>query len=173
MNAQKFPIGKWQRPSDFDLVQTLKDVLTLSQLPKKLDDWIESSEDTELKKVYREGGWTGAQVINHIADSHMNAFVRCKLTATEEKPSILPYSEALWAELPDGNTTDVSASLSLINGLHARWVLFFQSLEPKNWERAYYHPESKSEFKLYEVASLYAWHSNHHYNHLLLIHNPS
>ncbi|GAB5557321.1 MAG: bacillithiol transferase BstA [Schleiferiaceae bacterium] len=173
LDALKFPIGKWKRPEDFDLVQALQDVLTIARLPQNLDDWVESAEDGDIEKTYRPEGWTGAQVINHLADSHMNAFVRSKLTMTEDKPSILPYLEAAWAELPDGKTVDVSASLSLINGLHARWVLFFESLQPEDWKRQYYHPESKADFALYEVASLYAWHSEHHYNHLLLIHNPS
>ena len=110
----------------------------------------------------RYKNWTVRQIVHHLADSHMNAFVRFRLTLTEERPTIKPYDETRWAELPDTKTADVSLSVKLLEALHARWVLLLRSMTDADFERSYFHPEYKREFRLAEVLGLYAHHCRHH-----------
>jgi len=118
-----------------------------------------------LQTPYRPDGWTVQQVVHHIADSHMNAYIRFKLALTENNPLIKPYDEKLWAELPDSNLTDINVSLDLIKALHKRWTNLLKQLDEKELNKEFLHPESGMK-KLKESISHYAWHGNHHLAHI-------
>jgi hypothetical protein len=121
--------------------------------------------DGQLDTPYREGGWTVRQLVHHVADSHINAYVRMRLALTEDWPTIKPYEEAEWAKLEDARTLPVEVSLALLKSLHLRWVALLKSLSEADWARGYVHPESGRE-RLETVAGIYGWHSQHHVAHV-------
>jgi hypothetical protein len=162
----KYPIGKFQKSSKFDPGQTNQWISAISALPAWLDGCIENLDEHQLKTPYRPGGWTVAQVIHHVADSHMNAYIRLKLALTEDIPVVKPYKEALWAELPDVHIVPVNVSSTLLHALHKRWVQTLRSMQHADWERSYYHPEHKRNVPLWEMTELYAWHGRHHTEHI-------
>jgi len=163
----KYPIGTFQKPDTFSEELKRQWINTLSELPMMLGHAIESLDNTQLQTPYRPGGWTVVQVVHHIADSHMNALVRLKLALTENVPVIKPYEESLWAELPDSKNLPVQVSVELLEGLHQRMVNLLENIRPEDWYRTYFHPGYKKEFSIWEVAGLYAWHSNHHVAQIL------
>jgi hypothetical protein len=120
-----------------------------------------------LDTPYRPGGWTARLVVHHLADSHLNSFVRFRLALTEDRPTIKPYDEAAWARLGD-MTMDVAPSLAILDGLHARWVTMLRRLDESDFSRAFLHPEM-GEVRLDHALALYSWHSRHHLGHLNLI----
>jgi len=165
----KYPIGKYKAPEAFNESQISGWIDQINDLPSKLRAAVSGLNDMQLDTTYREGGWTMRQVIHHIADSHMNAYIRCKLAITEQNPVIRPYFENKWAECDEAKTADVNISIDLLQNLHRRWVLFMHSLKIDDFERSYIHPEHNRSFTLKEVMGLYAWHGEHHLNHILLI----
>lgn len=124
--------------------------------------------EAELETPYREGGWTVRQVAHHVVDSHMNSYVRFRLALTENTPVIKPYLEGRWAELPDARSAPVELSLSMLEGLHARWMLLLRSLTAEDWARSFRHPE-RGLMTLEKNLALYAWHGKHHVAHVLLV----
>jgi hypothetical protein len=106
------------------------------------------------------------QLAHHIPDSHLNAYLRVKLALTEDHPTIKPYAEALWAELPDTQGTQVGVSLMLLEALHRRWVVLLRSITPEQWTRTFFHPEHKKDVRLDHLLALYAWHGKHHVAHI-------
>lgn len=112
------------------------------QLPSLLAELVRPLSATQLTTVYLAGEWTVAQNVHHLADSHMNSYVRCKLIATEERPMLKPYDQERWAELPDASAAHVEPSLELLAQLHVRWVIFWETLSPESWSRAGVHPEA-------------------------------
>ena len=138
---------------------------TLGELPQNLRAAVRHLDDDQLNTPYREGGWTVRQLVHHIADSHMNCYVRIRLALTEEAPAIKPYDEKAWATLHDAEIAPVEWSLELLEALHARLLMLLHSLKPAQWQRTYVHPENGS-MRLDQVASLYAWHSRHHVAHI-------
>ncbi|MEO8794912.1 MAG: YfiT family bacillithiol transferase, partial [Daejeonella sp.] len=115
---------------------------------------------------YRPEGWTVRQVIHHLADSHMNAFIRFKLALTESNPTITPFDESLWADLPDGKKSPIDSSLKIIEGLHFRWTALLNSLSEDQFQRTYFHPDHGKKWTLENVLALYSWHSSHHLAHI-------
>ena len=109
-----------------------------------------------LQRPYRPGGWTGRQVVHHVADSHMNCYFRYRLALTEENPTIRPYDEAAWAELPDVAATPIMVSLTLLDALHSRWVTLLYHLTQEQWQRTFYHPGNQRESTLDQALALYA-----------------
>lgn len=132
----------------------------LCSLPRELAAAYAGLHAEQLDTPYRAGGWTLRQVAYHLADSHMNAFVRLKLALTEDWPTIRPYDEKLWAETPDARGP-VEEPLALLIPLHARMVRLFDSLTPEQWQRGYVHPES-GRTTVAQFATLYSWHGRHH-----------
>lgn len=162
----KYPIGRYVKP-DHATPELIKEwIAIIEALPSWMDLCIENLDAHQLHTPYREGGWTIQQVVHHVADSHMNAYIRVKLALTEDNPTIKPYAEAEWAKLADTETVPVNISVTLLHSLHRRMVALFRSLQPADWERTYYHPEHKRSFPLWEVAATYAWHSRHHTEHI-------
>ena len=139
----------------------------LENLPSQLKNAVAKLNEAALQKPYRSGGWTKKQVINHIADSHCNGFMRTKLALTEDKPIIKPYTQNLWAELEDGKNSPVEVSLSIIEGVHHRWVLLVKSLSESELNRTFIHPEYNLEYSIKASAGNYAWHGKHHLMHIL------
>jgi len=160
----RFPIGKFRRaeanPEDHTSYLAI-----LAALPEHLRAAVAGLSNTQLDTPYREGGWTVRQLVHHLADSHMNSYVRMRLALTEDWPTIKPYDEKLWAELPDAITAPAELSLDLIEGLHKRWVILLRSLSEEQWRRGYVHPENGRQ-TLAEAVALYAWHSRHHVAHI-------
>ncbi len=162
----KYPIGKFQRPESYT-TQSLNDWMNiLESLPLWLDICIENLDEPQLQVPYRDGGWTIQQVIHHVADSHMNAYVRLKLALTEDNPQIKPYKEELWAQLQDTQLVPINISLTLLHALHRRWTTTLRQMQPEQWERTYYHPEHNRNVPMWEMTAMYAWHSRHHMEHI-------
>jgi hypothetical protein len=158
----KYPIGKYQKPAAYS-PELLREWMTLvAALPSWMDVVIENLDEQQLQTAYRPGGWTVNQVVHHLADSHMNAYMRFKLAITEDNPQVKPYMEARWAELPDNFSTPVNVSVTLLHALHRRWDALMQGMSDADWQRTFYHPEHKRDIPLWEVAALYAWHGRHH-----------
>lgn len=161
----RYPIGKFTRPETLDAQQRRSSTATLSALPENLRAAVYGLHDAQIDTPYREGGWTVRQLVHHVADSHMNAYVRTRLAVTEDWPTIKPYDEKLWAQLPDGTALPVDVSLELLSALHRRWVALLESLSDEQWKRGYVHPESGRQ-SLEQVVALYDWHSRHHVAHI-------
>ncbi|MBB5296866.1 hypothetical protein HNQ10_003726 [Deinococcus metallilatus] len=140
-------------------------VQAIRALPAELRALVEGQPDTLLETPYREGGWTVRQVVHHLADSHLNALVRLKLALTEDNPTVKPYEEGDWAELPD-TRLPLEPSLSLLDGLHTRWAALLDALTPGQWAREWTHPAQGQTFTVDTLAAMYAWHGRHHLAHI-------
>jgi hypothetical protein len=162
----RYPIGKFSKPMEFSREIILQNIDIISQYPALVKNEVLHLSDEESKWTYRPGGWNIIQVVHHTADSHLNAFVRFKLSLTENTPTIKPYLENLWAQLPDVNDVPMEASLKILEGLHLRWSTLLRTLSEKDFEKKYFHPEQKREVMLLEVLALYAWHCRHHLAHV-------
>jgi uncharacterized damage-inducible protein DinB len=161
----RYPIGKfkWTRPNTEEDRQRL--VGEIAATPARLREALRGLSEQQLDAPYREGGWTLRQVVHHLADSHMNAYVRFRLALTEETPVIKPYAEARWAELSDARSAPVEPSLGLLESLHERWVRLLGSLTSQDWARKFRHPEL-GEVSLDKNLAIYAWHGKHHAAHI-------
>jgi uncharacterized damage-inducible protein DinB len=161
----RYPIGHFEpRPfSDQQKEEWLNDIKFLPQL---LENSVVNLDETELKTPYREGGWTVHQLVHHVADSHMNAYIRFKLGLTEDNPAIRPYDQAAWAMLSDTEKIPINISLTLLYALHTRWYSLISDLSLAEWERTVFHPEHKKEMTLWYLLGMYAWHGKHHVAHI-------
>jgi uncharacterized damage-inducible protein DinB len=165
MDDPRYPIGRFAPPPDFTHPVRGELISQIDEAPARLRDAVKRLTAEQLQTPYREGGWTLAQVVHHLPDSHMNAYVRCRLALTEAEPTIKPYDEATWANLTDASSSDIDSSLLLLEGLHQRWVNLLQRLTPDQWKRAYQHPE-RGRTTLERTLALYAWHGRHHVAHI-------
>lgn len=162
----KYPIGRYEKPASYTSQQLKEWTSVLQALPSWMDACIENLDEHQLQVPYRDGGWTIQQVVHHVADSHMNAYIRLKLALTEDNPVVKPYAEAAWAELPDTRVVPVNVSVTMLHAMHRRMVAVLQHMQPSDWERTYFHPEHKRNFPIWEVVAMYAWHSRHHTEHI-------
>jgi hypothetical protein len=159
-----YPVGRFLAPANISPNDRSGAIATLAELPEELRNAVEGLSFAQLSTPYREGGWTIRQVVHHVADSHMNAFIRVKLSLTEDWPTVKAYDEAAWAKLHDV-AAPPEWSLELIESLHARWVMLLQSLNEEQWRRGCNHPQNGP--MTVELATLtYAWHSRHHVAHI-------
>ncbi|HCN84898.1 MAG TPA: putative metal-dependent hydrolase [Sphingobacteriaceae bacterium] len=163
----RYPIGKYTTPENITQDQISAWIDEINAFPAKLRITVSGLNDRQLNTPYREEGWTLRQVVHHLADSHMNAYIRYKLAITEQEPVIRPYDEKKWAECEEAKTADIDISLALIDTLHKRWVLFLRSLKYEDFERTYIHPEHNKVFSLKNVTGMYVWHGDHHLHHIL------
>lgn len=166
MEDLKYPIGKYIKPDAFTTEILSSYISVINHFPQKIKQEVEHLTDEQLDTTYRPDGWTVRQVVNHCADSHMNAVIRHKLALTEETPTITPYAEALWAELADCKHMPIQPALAVLQGLHARWAILLKNLNEKDWHKAFIHPEKGRKITLDESAGMYAWHCNHHLAHI-------
>jgi uncharacterized damage-inducible protein DinB len=160
----RYPVGRFTAPSTITPDDRTEAIATLAELPEKLRNAVDGLSFAQLSTPYREGGWTLRQLVHHVADSHMNAYIRVKLALTEDWPTIKPYDEAAWAKLHDV-AAPIEWSLELIESLHARWVMLLQSLNEEQWKRGCHHPEN-GPMTVELLTLLYAWHSRHHVAHI-------
>lgn len=160
--AHVYPIGRMCIPGHFDAKALEHALQEISVLPRILDYCVENLDAAQLETPYREGGWTIQQVIHHIADSHLNAFVRTKLTLSEETPVIKPYQQDSWVLTADVSDVPVNYSITLLHALHHRWVVLFRSLNEEQMMRCYFHPEYQTKTALWQQVHSYAWHGRHH-----------
>lgn len=133
--------------------------------PANLAKSVKGLTDAQLDTPYREGGWTPRQIVHHIADSHMNAYIRFKLGVTENNPTIKPYDEKTWAQTIDGDKAPINFSLGIVDGLHRRWVMFLKTLDATALARTIQHPE-RGPMTLSDLLGLYSWHGKHHTAHI-------
>ena len=162
----KYPIGKFQVPEIIDFDYLLDCVGEISAFPDELRQEVATLTEEELDTTYRPGGWSIRQVVHHCADSHMNSFIRIKLALTEDTPTIKPYDEGKWAELADSSSNPIQASLDLLQGLHARWVVLLYLIDKVDFQREFFHPEQGRNIRMNEVIGFYAWHGQHHLAHI-------
>jgi len=160
----RYPIGKYE-PQAFSQEQKEKWLLDIRFLPEELERSVLNLDMVQLHTPYRDDGWTVQQLVHHVADSHMNAYIRFKLALTEETPTIKPYEEKLWAQLPD-NELPVNISLTLLHALHQRWYATIRNLTQTDWERMVVHPEHGRKMSLWFLLGMYAWHGKHHTAHI-------
>ena len=161
----RYPIGKYA-PEPFSEQKKENWIDDIRQLPQWLENALLNLDEQQLHTPYREGGWTVQQLVHHVADSHINAYCRFKLGATENNPAIKPYDEKLWAELPDVQHLPVNISITLLHALHARWYYLLKQFTSADWERTVFHPEQKKTITLWELLGSYAWHGKHHTAHI-------
>ncbi|WP_172194391.1 YfiT family bacillithiol transferase [Saccharibacillus qingshengii] len=158
----RYPVGRPAEIDTFEPGQLEAWIEEIRRLPDRLEAAIEGLSEQQLNTPYRPGGWTVKQVVHHLADSHMNAYMRLKLALSEEKPTVKPYEEQIWAEQPDASGLAVGASLLILRGLHTRWTFLLESLTPEQWNRSFYHPQSEKWTPLGVQTEHYAWHGRHH-----------
>lgn len=169
MEALQYPIGKFSFPEQYSPQDIEGWIDSIEKAPGLYRGLVENMTDEELASPYRPGGWTARHVLHHVPDSHMQAYSRFKWVLTEESPTIKPYHEALWAELPDTMHTPVSISLNLLAALHHRWVVLMRQMDIADFDRFYVHPQYGKKYPLAAACKLYAWHGDHHLAHLKLI----
>lgn len=165
MSDPRYPIGKFHFDGSPTEDQRAQLIATIEQVPAALRAAVADLSSQQLDTPYRDGGWTVRQVVHHIPDSHMNAYVRYKLALTEDEPTIKPYAEDRWAQLGDTQSTPIEASLVLLDSLHTRWGQLMRSLRPEDWKRTFRHPES-GVVTLEKNLAIYAWHGRHHIAHV-------
>lgn len=162
----KYPIGDFVVPQNYTLDQRNMDIGVIKSLPHKLKQTIHNLDDSQLDTPYREGGWTVRQLVHHLADSHMNSFMRFKLTLTEDKPTIKPYDQAGWCAMQESKKLPVKSSLNILEGVHERLTAVLNGMNDSDFEKVLFHPEMQKELSLNRMLALYSWHSKHHLAHI-------
>ena len=166
LDQLKYPVGKWKWPEAVTENEIHEAILTIADLPYQLMEAVKGLSDQQLDTPYRPEGWTIRQVVHHLADSHMNAYIRFKLALTEDNPTIKPYDQAKWAELADSKS-DPKHSLMIITGIHQRWVDMMEHMAVSDWNKTLKHPEHNRQLILRMLVMQYAWHGRHHLQHIL------
>jgi hypothetical protein len=164
-NDPRYPVGKFSFDGNMTEQQKAQCLDEIEQTPARLRAAVRGLNDLQLDTPYRDGGWTVRQVVHHVPDSHMNSYVRFKLALTEDEPTIRPYMENLWAELPEAKSAPIELSLTLLESLHQRWMLALRGIKPEEWKRNLRHPEMGL-LSLEKTLALYAWHGRHHVAHV-------
>jgi len=165
MTDPRYPIGKFTYDGPPTPEQRTKLIDDIERAPAALRAAIQGLSPQQIETPYREGGWTVRQVIHHVPESHMNAYIRFKLALTEDQPTIKPYAEDLWAKLPDVQSTPLELSLTLLESLHGRFVQLLRTMQPNDWKRSFNHPELGL-MPLEKNLALYSWHGRHHAAHI-------
>lgn len=160
----RYPIGKFEKKSDVTPEMREKFIQTTEDLPTKLHEAVEGLSEEQLETPYRAEGWSVRQTVHHVADSHINLFIRFRLALTEDVPTIRPYEEAEWAKLSDAKMP-LDVSFKIIEGVHARLTNMLKSLTDKQFARKLIHPDS-GEWTIESMLGLYDWHSKHHTAHI-------
>jgi len=159
-----YPVGKCEYPQAVTREMRGRYIEDLAALPTRVREAVRGFSDAQLDTPYRPGGWTVRQVVHHLADSHMNGFIRFRLALTEEEPVIKPYDEKKWAELKDA-AEPAEVSLQLIDALHRRWVVLLRSLSDGDFARRLSHPEL-GVMRIDTYLASYGWHCRHHVAHI-------
>jgi len=161
----RYPVGEFVPPTKATAESRTAAIGYIARAPERLRAAVAGLTHAQLETPYRPGGWTVRQVVHHVVDSHLNAYIRLRLALTEDRPTIRPYNESRWAELIDAKHMDVEISLALLDSLHQRFVALLQALGDNDWSLPYVHPES-GEHDLDYLLEMYAWHGRHHTAHI-------
>jgi len=161
----RFPTGRFTRPETVTDEQRARAIAVIAETPSRFRAAVNGLNEQQLDTRYRPDGWTVRQVVHHVPDSHMNAYIRFKLALTENEPTIKPYAEAQWAALPDSRTTPVETSLAMLDTLHERWMHVLRAMQPADFSRTLMHPEN-GVMTLDHLLAMYAWHGPHHTAHV-------
>lgn len=162
----RYPVGRMtRRPNPLDARERAALIDVIDQAPVRFRSLVTGLSDAQLDTPYRPGGWTIRQVVHHMPDSHLNAYVRMKLAVTEESPAVKTYEEARWAELPEAKSGPIEMSLALLEALHRRWVVFLRTLREADFRKTFTHPQW-GQVSVDESIAMYAWHSRHHAAHI-------
>ena len=164
----RYPIGKFSPQDSYNSHEVLENIKRIETLPSRVESLIKNFSAAALDTPYREGGWTARQVLHHLADSHMNAYIRCKWTMTEGTPTIKAYDEKAWAETPE-TKLDPVISINMLKALHIKWTALLKLLKPEDLQKEFFHPDNKKHVRLDRQIALYAWHGDHHLGHLEII----
>lgn len=163
----RYPVGKFSAPINTTPEQRQLWIEEIKDLPALLDHELQGLSSNDFLKTYRPGGWNITQIVHHLADSHMNSFIRFKLALTEDHPTIKPYKEDKWGEMPDNKILDLTHSLGILKSLHYRWGFMLDHMPASDFTNAgYIHPDKGRIVPLNEVLALYAWHCRHHLAHI-------
>lgn len=163
----QYPIGRYQPKQDFSAKEIQVAIAILKAFPTELKELLSQCSEQDYDQPYRPEGWTIKQLVHHLADSHMHSYLRCKYAFLEDTPTIKGYEESDWAEKsPDACHLAIDSSVKILEGIHRRWTYFFEQLSAEEFEREYAHPERTQNFPLKEVVYFYAWHAQHHLNHI-------
>jgi DinB superfamily len=166
MSDLRYPVGDFTASATpFTAASREAAIRTLTEAPARLSLACAGLSDAQLDTPYRPGGWTVRQVVHHVVDSHINAYLRTKFALSDDNPTIRPYPEAIWAEMTDARTAPVSMSLTLLDALHGRWVMLLRSLPAAQFARTLLHPE-RGPMTIDDVLAMYEWHSRHHIAHI-------
>lgn len=160
----RYPIGRFVRPQVLTAEERLTVIREIAAAPAALAGMVDGLSAEQLDTPYREGGWTVRQLVHHVADSHLNAYIRFKLGLTEDTPTICAYKQDRWAETSD-NALPAQLSLEVLSGVHRRWGALLDAMREADWQRTIRHPESGVQ-TLEQLAALYAWHGRHHVAHI-------
>jgi hypothetical protein len=160
LEPPQYPAGPYVPPEAHGAAECEGWIGEIERAPGRLRGAVSDLTDGQLDTTYRN--WTVRQIAHHLADSHLNSYVRFKLALTEDRPAIKPYDESLWSALGDARGAPVASSLAIMEGVHARWAYLLRSLPVEAFERTFYHPESRDVVPLWRALALYAWHGRHH-----------
>jgi uncharacterized damage-inducible protein DinB len=161
----RYPIGQFSYSGPLSAEQKEQCLSDIEETPARLRNALAGLSDEQLNTPYREGGWTPRQLAHHVPDSHMNSYIRFKLALTEDAPTIKPYEESLWAELPEAKNAPVEVSLALLDSLHKRWMMMLREFGDTEWKRTFRHP-AMGPMSLEKTLALYSWHGRHHVAHI-------
>jgi uncharacterized damage-inducible protein DinB len=166
MTDLRYPVGPWQPPAAISPSDRTRFIDQIAAAPRAMRQAVAGLSEAQLETPYRDGGWTVRQVVHHVPDSHMNAYLRMKFGLTEHEPQVKPYDQSTWAETPEVATTPISVSLDLLDALHDRWVRLMRGMKDQDYARLIKHPEWSAPLSLDMVAAHYAWHGRHHVGHI-------
>lgn len=162
----RYPIGEYE-PKPFSIPQKVEWLADIKFLPLQIENAILNMDEKQLQTPYREGGWSVHQLVHHVSDSHMNAYIRFKLGLTEQNPTIKTYDEKLWAEMHDVQKLPINISITILHALHARLYETLKYVKDDDWNnKTIYHPELKKTLRLWFLLGMYAWHGRHHTAHI-------
>lgn len=164
----RYPIGRFAPKDSYTAEEISDNIRRIESVPAKIEAVFRSLSARQLDTPYREGGWTARQVLHHISDSHLNAYIRIKWTLTEETPTIKAYDEKLWAETGE-IADDPALSVNLLKALHPKFVALLRRIKPAEMGRQFVHPETKKHVSIERMIATYAWHGEHHLGHLQII----
>ena len=161
----RYPVGKFELPKEVTPALRQAAIEELAATPTKVRAAVAGLSEAQLDTPYREGGWTVRQVVHHLVDSHMNAYIRLRFALTENQPTIKPYDESIWANLEDARSAPVEVSLKLLEPLHERWVRLLRSVKTEQYARTLVHPDYGVK-NVDWLLFLYSWHGRHHTAHI-------
>lgn len=165
MSDPRYPIGKFHYDGPPTAEQRKVFIDEIEETPAALRAAVHTLSAQQMDTPYRDGGWTVRQVVHHVPESHMNAYIRIKLALTEDNPTVKLYMEDRWAKLSDIQATPIEVSLALLDSLHGRLVPLLRSVKEEEWKRTFVHPE-QGLVPIERNLALYAWHGKHHVAHV-------